>query len=99
MLKAVRKDNKAEIKERFLSAVGANKNCKTYQIRSKAVESGLGWATANTVLDNALTAWKTRLAIGKPSEFAKGSEKTQDTLTRQSTRCGSCASTSSAGAW
>ena len=45
--------------------------------------AGLGWATANAVLDAALIAWKKSFALGRPPRFATGLEKEQDTLTLQ----------------
>lgn len=88
ILKAVRKEHKQEIQERFLSKVGNGSASDTYPIRAHYIEKGLGWATATDVLDRALVAWKKRFPLGKPPEFAKGSEKTQDTLVLQFTAAG-----------
>ena len=88
ILKAVRKDHKAEIQQQFLSKVGNGSASDTYPIRAHYIEKGLGWATATDVLDRALIAWKKRFPLGKPPEFTKGSEKTQDTLVLQFTAAG-----------
>ncbi|MHB8744254.1 MAG: hypothetical protein ACYC9L_14170 [Sulfuricaulis sp.] len=89
LLLAVRKAHRTEINERFLSRIGRNSACETYQIRCKAVADGLGWGTANAVLDNALVAFKkTFLTTGKAPRFARGDEKDQDTLTLQFTQKG-----------
>jgi hypothetical protein len=87
-LKGVRKEARAEIQSRFLSRIGKNAGCDTYRLRSAAVAGGLGWATANAVLDNTLTAFKKAFALGRPPRFAIGAEKDQDTLTLQFTAAG-----------
>lgn len=88
VLKVVRTQYKDEIKSRFLSKIGKNAGMMTYQLRCAAVDKGLGWATASDVLDRALKAWSKRFSMGKPPEFAKGRDKTQDSLTLQFTASG-----------
>jgi hypothetical protein len=88
MLKETRKALRAEINRDYLSKIGKNSSCETYKLRSKAVADGLGWATANQVLDAALIAFKKsfvrgnapRFVVGAP-RFVVGDEKDQDTLT------------------
>lgn len=87
-LKDTRKEHRAEIKSRFLSRVGRNSSCDTYKIRSAAVASGLGWGTANAVLDAALQAFKKSFALGRAPRFALATEIDQDCLTLQFTAAG-----------
>lgn len=89
-LKEVREKHKREIQERFLSRVGRNASCETYQLRKKAVDEGLGFATATAVLDRALKAFSDRFKKGMPPEFAKGADKLSDSLTIQFTLAGGC---------
>ncbi len=88
MLKAARKEHRAEIQERFLSRIGRNATCETYKLRSAAVAAGLGWGTANAVLDAALQAFKKSFALGKAPRFAVGAQIDQDCLTLQFTAAG-----------
>jgi len=88
MLAAVRTEHRRTLSERFYSRIGKNSGCETYQLRCAAVRAGLGWATANAVLDAALVSWKTSMKQGKPPRFAVGGEKTQDTLFLQFTAAG-----------
>jgi len=88
MLKAARKEHRAEIQERFLSRVGRNATCETYKLRSAAVAAGLGWGTANAVLDAGLQAFKKSFVLGKAPRFAAGAEIDQDCLTLQFTAAG-----------
>jgi len=87
-LKAARKEHRAEIQERFLSRIGRNATCDTYKLRSAAVAAGLGWGTANAVLDAGLQAFKKSFALGKAPRFAAGAEIYQDCLTLQFTAAG-----------
>lgn len=68
--------------------IGRNASCESYQLRSAAVAAGLGWATANQVLEAALSAWKKSIKLGHAPRFAKAAEKTQRTLTLQFTSAG-----------
>jgi hypothetical protein len=88
LLKAVRAEHKAEIKERFLSRIGNNSRTDIYPIRCRYVEAGLGWATATAVLDRALKAWKDSMARGRPPMFASAADKRQDSLVLQFTQAG-----------
>ncbi len=88
LLKGVRAEHRATIQSQFLSRIGKNSGCETYALRSKAVGEGLGWATANAVLDAALLAFRKSFVNGRPPRFAKGAEKAQDTLTLQFTSAG-----------
>lgn len=66
--------------------IGKSSTCITYQTRCRYVdEEGLGWGTANAVLDAALSAWKKCIARGLAPRFSIGSERLQDTLTLQFT--------------
>lgn len=94
LLKAARKAHSAEIQTCFLSRIGKNSSCPTYLARSKAVEDGLGWGTANAVLDATLKAFKSSFALGKAPRFAIGAEIDQDCLTLQFTTAGGCAASS-----
>lgn len=58
LVKAAREAHRSEIQERFLNRIGNKTTCDTYQLRCQAVAEGLGWATANQVLDAALVAFK-----------------------------------------
>lgn len=88
LLRESRTRHRADIQSLFLSRIGKNSTCETYVIRCRAVDNGLGWATANAVLDAALIAFQKRFKMGKAPSFAAGSEKTQDTLTLQFTMAG-----------
>lgn len=88
LLKETRSQYKVEIQEQYLSQIGNNSAARTYAIRCLYVDKGLGWATANDVLDRALTAWKKRFAQGKAPEFAKAADKRQDSLVLQFTAAG-----------
>jgi hypothetical protein len=87
-LKSIRKEFKTEIQSNYLTRIGRHSASTTYQLRCKAVENGLGWATANVVLESALLAFKKSFMLGRPPRFAKGSEKIQDSLTLQFTAAG-----------
>lgn len=91
ILKVIRKDYKTDMQQLFFSRIGLNSTCDTYKIRSQAVADGLGWATANAVLDAALIAWKKSFVLGRAPRFAAGFDKTQDTLTLQFTKAGGVA--------
>lgn len=88
LLKGVRAEHRATLQSQFLSRIGKNSGCETYALRCKAVREGLGWATANAVLDASLLAFRKSFVNGRPPRFAKGSERTQDTLTLQFTDAG-----------
>ncbi|GAB4059099.1 hypothetical protein [Uliginosibacterium sediminicola] len=87
-LREARKEHRKEIQDRFLSKIGRNSQCDTYKLRCEAVADGLGWATANTVLENALIAFKKSFSLGKSPRFCAGDTKDQDTLTLQFTAAG-----------
>ena len=87
-LKETRTALKKELSQNFLSRIGNNSSCDTYRLRSEAVKAGLGWATANAVLDSALQAFKASFTRGRAPRFAKGADKTVDTLTLQFTAPG-----------
>jgi hypothetical protein len=87
-LAEVRQAHKAELQTKYFARIGKNSACDTYQIRCKAVTEGLGWATANAVLDASLVAFKKSIKQGRAPRFAIGSEKNQDTLTLQFTAAG-----------
>lgn len=85
LMKEARKDNRTAIHEQFLSRIGNKSSCETYQLRCKAVNDGLGWGTANAVLDSALQAFRQSFALGKAPRFASGQDIDQDSLTLQFT--------------
>jgi len=89
-LKGVRTQYKEETKRNFFNRIGMRTSCETYQIRSQAVKDGLGWATANEVLNSALKAFQARIKTGQPPKFAVGEEKQQDSLRTQFTQAGGC---------
>ena len=89
-LKGVHQEHKAELRA-FLAGIGKNSSCATYQIRSRYVAEGLGWATANQVLDSALQAFQSTIKKGQAPKFAVGSEITRDTLSLQFTAAGGVA--------
>ncbi|MDY0036708.1 MAG: hypothetical protein RBS05_12435 [Zoogloea oleivorans] len=87
MLKSARKLAKADTAPIF-ARIGKRSTCGTYQIRCSAVTRGLGWATANAVLDAALQAFKKSFMRGQAPRFSVGAEKIQDTLSLQFTAAG-----------
>lgn len=87
MLKTARKAAKAATAPIF-ARIGKRTTCGTYQIRCAAVSRGLGWATANAVLDSALQAFKKSFMRGQAPRFSVGAEKLQDTLSLQFTAAG-----------
>ncbi|NMF98462.1 hypothetical protein GPA27_13815 [Aromatoleum toluolicum] len=82
-LTETRKHLKGELQSRFLARIGKNSACDTYHVRSEAVASGLGWATANAVLESALQAFRKSIQQGRGPRFSIGADKVQDTLTLQ----------------
>lgn len=86
-LKSVRVEHKAELKS-FLAPIGMKSTCETYKLRSKYVADGLGWATANSVLDDALKAFQSTIKKGQAPRFAIGAEIDRDTLSLQFTTAG-----------
>lgn len=88
MLAAARKTHKQEIQSRFWSRIGKRTECDTYKTRCDAVASGLGWATANEILDNALDAFKRTITKGQAPSFSVGADKMQDSLSLQFTSAG-----------
>lgn len=88
LLRPVRERHRAEMRSRFFARVGNTIGTETYRLRCQAVDAGLGWATANEVLDSALLAWRKSLALGRAPQFASGDRKDQDTLTLQFTARG-----------
>lgn len=87
-LAAVRRAHAKELRERFYGRIGRNSTTETYLLRSAAVEDGLGWGTANAVLDRALKAWADSMKLGQPPRFARGDEIDQDSLVLQFTTAG-----------
>lgn len=85
LLRPVRQVHRADIRSLFFSRVGNTTATLTYRLRCQAVDDGLGWATANAVLDNALLAWKKSLTVGRAPKFAVGDRKDQDSLSLQFT--------------
>lgn len=88
LLRPVRQQHRAVLRADFFSRVGNSTGTQTYALRCQAVAAGLGWATANNVLDSALLAWKKSLALGRAPRFANSDRKDQDTLTLQFTTKG-----------
>lgn len=91
-LAKTRKALRSELSSRFLSRIGKNSRCETYQLRCRAVDDGLGWATANAVLDAALQAFSKSIVKGRAPRFSVGADKVQDTLTLQFVAAGGVAS-------
>lgn len=87
----VRKEHATDLRKLFYARIGNNSTTDTYQLRCKAVDDGLGWATATRALDRALMAWKASMKIGRPPRFARADEIQQDTLTLQFTVAGGVA--------
>lgn len=83
LLRPVRDKHRAQIRALFFARVGNTTSTETYQLRCRAVEEGLGWATATEVLDGALLAWRKSLALGRAPKFANSDRKHQDSLTLQ----------------
>ncbi|MCH2219603.1 MAG: hypothetical protein MK097_04655, partial [Dechloromonas sp.] len=87
-LRETRRVHRAALQRDYLSRIGKNATCETYRIRCQAVAGGLGWATANAVLDAALIAFRKSLAHGRAPRFSCGADKVRDTLTLQFTAAG-----------
>lgn len=85
LLRPVRQAHRADIRSLFFSRVGNTTATLTYRLRCQAVDDGLGWATANAVLDSALLAWNKSLDLGRAPKFAVGDRKDQDSLSLQFT--------------
>lgn len=93
LMGATRKALRTELNARFFSRIGKNSSCDTYAVRCKAVTEGLGWATANAVLDSAVQAFQKSIKLGRAPRFAVGSLRTQDSLTLQFTAAGGVSAT------
>ncbi len=87
-LKSVRSEHKAFLQEQFYSRIGKSSSRQTYRLRCAAVDAGLGWGTANAVLDAAMVAFKKSMAFGRAPRFAIGAEINADCLTLQFTSPG-----------
>jgi hypothetical protein len=88
ILSETRKQHRQELIERFYQRIGNHSRCDTYRVRFQAVQEGLGFATANRVLESALKAWSDSMKQGRAPRFAVGAQKTQDVLTIQFTNAG-----------
>lgn len=89
LLAAARKDSAVrELTRPLYAQIGRNSTCATYKARGAAVAAGLGWATANAVLDAALVAWKKTSKLGRAPRFARFGDRQQMTLTLQFTAAG-----------
>lgn len=86
-LKGVRVQHKDVLKT-YLMPIGRTAASSTYQLRSKYVQLGLGWGTANAILENALQAFQSTIKTGQAPHFARGDDKIKDTLTLQFTTAG-----------
>ncbi|XAH22079.1 hypothetical protein AAFF27_18920 [Xylophilus sp. GW821-FHT01B05] len=87
LLRQLRASHKAELNA-YLSGIGRSSDCSTYAIRTRYVVEGLGWATANRVLDSALRAFNSTMKRGQAPRFAKADETTHDALRLQFTAAG-----------
>lgn len=58
-------EHREELKRACYSRVGNKIGCETYALRCQAVERGLGWGTANKVLDEAMIEWNTATKRGR----------------------------------
>lgn len=83
LLKEARSTHKARLQQDFLSRIGKNSRCNTYKLRCQAVADGLGWATANAILDAALVAFQQAFRLGRAPKFASAEAKSHDVLTLQ----------------
>jgi hypothetical protein len=88
LLRPVREQHRTTLRTEFFARVGKTHGTQTYALRCQAVAAGLGWATANEVLDSALLAWKRSLAQARVPRFASGDRKDQDSLILQFTAKG-----------
>jgi hypothetical protein len=82
-LKPTRTQHAAELRTLFYQRIGRHSRCQTYHLRAAAIERGLGWTTANAVLDSAVAAWNAALAHGQPPRFLRSESSEQDALVRQ----------------
>ena len=83
-LRETRRVHRAALQRDYLSRIGKNATCETYRIRCQAVAGGLGWATANAVLDAALIAFRKSLAHGRAPRFSCGATREGGAATCQS---------------
>lgn len=85
LMHEARRGSGDELKSLFLDRIGERKECGTYQIRSIAVNNGLGWATGNAVLKAAIQAYKKQWPKFKLPNFRRIADVTQKTLELQFT--------------
>jgi hypothetical protein len=76
------------LRNRFFARIGRHSATETYQLRSQAVADGLGWATANQVLDGVLLAYQRSMATGRAPRVEDTAQRDQDSLHLQFTAKG-----------
>lgn len=83
ILKAIRKEHREILIEKFYSRIGNNTSTETYACRKEAVLNGLGQSTATYILTAALTAWNTSMKKGRPPKFMRSEDKNIDKISLQ----------------
>jgi len=83
LLRPVRARHREALRRDFFARIGRTKATQTYRLRCEAVNAGLGWATANAVLDSALLAWNRAIAIGHAPRPEDPDQRDQDSLCLQ----------------
>lgn len=83
LLRPVRARHRETLRRDFFARIGRTTATQTYRLRCEAVEAGLGWATANAVLESALVAWNRAIAIGHAPRTEDPDLRDQDSLCLQ----------------
>lgn len=83
LLRPVRARHRDVLRRDFFARIGRTTATQTYRLRCEAVDAGLGWATANAVLDSALLAWNRAIAIGRAPRPGDPEQRDQDSLCLQ----------------
>lgn len=84
LLAATRKALREEIKAIY-AQVGKRRECLTFIARCEAVRAGLGWATADAVLDRALQSHDRAIKDGGHPQFRAATAVTQEHLVARTT--------------
>lgn len=88
VLRPVRDAHRDTLRARFFARIGRHSASETYQLRCQAVAEGLGWATANQVLDGVLLAYQRSMATGRAPRVEDAGQRDQDCLHLQFTTKG-----------
>lgn len=83
LLRPVRARHRETLRRDFFGRIGRTTATQTYRLRCEAVDAGLGWATANAVLESTLLAWNRAIAIGRAPRPEDPDLRDQDSLCLQ----------------